>query len=204
VKGFTYYLVLYRIRLNQLSFGGFRTKERDIKGENGNIQLFKINFQVFSTGILTGTAVLSQDVAVTSKSFFHPQKAVGDVLILEPRIATVTAPFRCLCAGADSTPIESLYQCSFWHVARLQLECSSGWLVSRTSVADVKSLRTTEKILSLCRECFVFRICSESYAPRQFIFGSPSNTKIIQRLQSNVLRTITNAPWFVSTSRYIL
>jgi hypothetical protein len=25
-----------------------------------------------------------------------------------------------------------------------------------------------------------------------------SNTKIIQRLQSNVLRTITNAPWYVS------
>jgi hypothetical protein len=28
--------------------------------------------------------------------------------------------------------------------------------------------------------------------------AKPSNTKIIQRLQSNVLRTITNAPWFVS------
>jgi hypothetical protein len=26
----------------------------------------------------------------------------------------------------------------------------------------------------------------------------PSNTKIIQGLQSNVLRTITNAPWYVS------
>jgi hypothetical protein len=26
----------------------------------------------------------------------------------------------------------------------------------------------------------------------------PSNTKIIQRLQSKVLRTITNAPWYVS------
>jgi hypothetical protein len=33
-----------------------------------------------------------------------------------------------------------------------------------------------------------------------------SNTKIIQRLQSNVLRTITNAPWYCmfQTSRYIL
>jgi hypothetical protein len=28
--------------------------------------------------------------------------------------------------------------------------------------------------------------------------AKPSNTKIIQRLQSNVLRTITNAPWYVS------
>jgi hypothetical protein len=28
--------------------------------------------------------------------------------------------------------------------------------------------------------------------------GKPSNTKIIQRLQSEVLRTITNAPWYVS------
>jgi hypothetical protein len=28
--------------------------------------------------------------------------------------------------------------------------------------------------------------------------AEPSNTKIIQRLQSNVLRTITNAPWYVS------
>jgi hypothetical protein len=26
----------------------------------------------------------------------------------------------------------------------------------------------------------------------------PSNTKIIQGLQANVLRTITNAPWYVS------
>jgi hypothetical protein len=38
-----------------------------------------------------------------------------------------------------------------------------------------------------------------------FIFGiqiwgcaKPSHTKIIQRLQSNVLRTITNAPWYIS------
>jgi hypothetical protein len=29
--------------------------------------------------------------------------------------------------------------------------------------------------------------------------AKPSNTKIIQRLQSNVLRTITNFPWFVSS-----
>jgi hypothetical protein len=28
--------------------------------------------------------------------------------------------------------------------------------------------------------------------------AKPSNTKIIQRLQSNVLRTITNVPWYVS------
>jgi hypothetical protein len=28
--------------------------------------------------------------------------------------------------------------------------------------------------------------------------ANPSNTKIIQRLQSNVLRTITNAPWYIS------
>jgi hypothetical protein len=28
--------------------------------------------------------------------------------------------------------------------------------------------------------------------------AKPSKTKIIQRLQSNVLRTITNAPWVVS------
>jgi hypothetical protein len=28
--------------------------------------------------------------------------------------------------------------------------------------------------------------------------AKPSNTKIIQILQSNVLHTITNAPWFVS------
>jgi hypothetical protein len=28
--------------------------------------------------------------------------------------------------------------------------------------------------------------------------AKPSNTKIIQRLQSNILRTITIAPWFVS------
>jgi hypothetical protein len=28
--------------------------------------------------------------------------------------------------------------------------------------------------------------------------AKPSNTKIIQRLPSNVLRTITNAPWYVS------
>jgi hypothetical protein len=30
------------------------------------------------------------------------------------------------------------------------------------------------------------------------LHAQPSNTKIIQRLQSNVLRTITNAPWYVS------
>jgi hypothetical protein len=29
--------------------------------------------------------------------------------------------------------------------------------------------------------------------------AKPSNTKIIQRLQSNVLRTITNVPWYVSS-----
>jgi hypothetical protein len=28
--------------------------------------------------------------------------------------------------------------------------------------------------------------------------AKPSNTKIVQRLQSNVLRTISNAPWYVS------
>jgi hypothetical protein len=34
----------------------------------------------------------------------------------------------------------------------------------------------------------------------EFNYGctKPSNTKIIQRLQSSVLRTITNAPWYVS------
>jgi hypothetical protein len=29
-------------------------------------------------------------------------------------------------------------------------------------------------------------------------YTKPSNTKIIQRLQTDVLRTITNAPWYVS------
>jgi hypothetical protein len=33
---------------------------------------------------------------------------------------------------------------------------------------------------------------------KEWGYAKPSNTKIIQRLQSNVLRTITNAPWYVS------
>jgi hypothetical protein len=41
---------------------------------------------------------------------------------------------------------------------------------------------------------------STNGVPNNSIWGcaKPSNTKIIQRLKSKVLRTITNAPWYVS------
>jgi hypothetical protein len=38
----------------------------------------------------------------------------------------------------------------------------------------------------------------------EFNYAKPPNTKIIQRLQSNVLRTITNAPWYSYVSNFTL
>jgi hypothetical protein len=37
-----------------------------------------------------------------------------------------------------------------------------------------------------------------TYVIQLWVCAKPSNIKIIQRLQSNVLRTIVNAPWYVS------
>jgi hypothetical protein len=55
--------------------------------------------------------------------------------------------------------------------------------------------------LSLENKILVYKcILKPSWTTRVQLWGcaKPSNTKIIQRLQSNVLRSITNAPWYVS------
>jgi hypothetical protein len=44
----------------------------------------------------------------------------------------------------------------------------------------------------------LFFFLSLAYGLQIWGCAKPSNTKIIQKLQSNVLRTITNAPWYIS------
>jgi hypothetical protein len=63
------------------------------------------------------------------------------------------------------------------------------------STTNVMALRTKIQTLSK-KKCILKPIWT--YGIQLWGCAKPSNTKIIQRLQSKVLRTISNAPWYVS------
>jgi hypothetical protein len=63
------------------------------------------------------------------------------------------------------------------------------WLLGRKSKLSLENK-------TLIYKCILKSIWT--YGIQLWACAKPSNTKIIQRLQSNVLRTITNAPWYVS------
>jgi hypothetical protein len=64
------------------------------------------------------------------------------------------------------------------------------WLLGRKSKLSLENKTLIYKCI--LKPIWTYGIQLWGYARK------PSNTKIIQTLQSNVLRTITNAPWFVS------
>jgi hypothetical protein len=63
------------------------------------------------------------------------------------------------------------------------------WLLGRKSKLSLENK-------TLIYKCILKPIWT--YGIQLWGCAKPSNTKIIQRLQSKVLRTVTNAPWYVS------
>jgi hypothetical protein len=68
-------------------------------------------------------------------------------------------------------------------------------------VRQMSWLLGRESTLSLENKTWIYKFILKpiwTYGIQLWGCAKPSNSKIIQRLQSNVLRTITNAPWYVS------